>query len=296
MAELKSSVEYVADNTTYLDTYDYYRRGLLEQQSVWIKQQVIPTLLQHVKKQSRVRMLSVGSGEGDIDMVLLSTLLKEMANYGAENTIIEYTVAERNPEFINRFKQRLLNNDNDFSNVKFTFFLGTLENLESELFGSSYDFIHFIHVLYYMDAEKVLRKCMKDYLKAEGVLLAVVQQESNLYAKNWRRFSVKFREHVGHFNLLCETGLKAIAEDNNWKYRVEVGSRTLDVSDVIATDSPSPAGWKLLDFFFHSNNLQSSFSEENLKEVTDFFKDNTVNSPSGKYIALGDETIMFIYN
>ena len=296
MAEQTNNVEYVADSSTYLDTYDYYRRGLLQQQSVWIKQYLIPILLQYVKKQSHLRMLSVGSGEGDIDIVILDALLSELNTNESQSIVIEYAVAERNPEFINRFKQRLQNKISDFSNVKFTFYLDTLENLESELNELTFDFIHFIHVLYYMDAEKVLHRCMGKYLKPDGILMAVVQQKENLYAKNWEHFSVKFREHVGHFNLLCETDVRMVAEKNNWKYRIEVGRRTLDVSDVLAKDFPSPAGWKLLDFFFHSNNLQTSLSPENLKEVTDFFKANSIVSENGSYIARGDETVAFIFN
>ena len=296
MAEQTSNVEYVADNRTYLDTYDYYRRGLLEQQSVWIKQYLIPVLLQYVKKQSHLRILSVGSGEGDIDILILNALLSELNSNESQSIFIEYAVAERNPEFISRFKQRLQSKNSEFSNVKFTFYLDTLENLENEFSESTFDFIHFIHVLYYMDADKVLHRCMGKYLKPEGILMAVVQQKGNLYAKNWEHFSVKFREHVGHFNLLCETDLKAIAEKNNWKYRIEVGRRIVDVSDIIANNVPSPAGWKLLDFFFHSNNLQSSLNPENVKEVTDFFKANAIVSENGSYIARGDETVAFIFN
>ena len=291
--EQTSSTEYVADSSTYLDTYDYYRRGLLEQQSVWIKQQLVPILLQNVKSRSLVRMLSVGSGEGDIDILILDALLEELEGQGSTRTIIEYSIAERNPEFINRFKQRL--RTKDLSNVKFTFYLGTLEGLDGEFSDSKFDFIHLIHVLYYMDAERILNKCMEKYLDAEGMLLAVVQQEGNLYAKNWRHFSVKFREHVGQFNLLCETDLRSIAEKNNWRHKIEVGKRTLDVSDVITMSTPSPAGWKLLDFFFHSNNLQASFDLGKLKEVTEFFKANATKSENGKYIARGDETLAFFF-
>ena len=294
MAEEKD-VDYVADSTTYLDTYDYYRRGLLEQQSVWVRQHVIPVLMQNFQNQSNVRILSVGSGEGDIDILILDALLQQMNDNSIKNTNIEYVVVERNPEFVDRFKQRIQRQGPDYSKVNFKFCLDTLENLESELSGSMFNVIFLIHVLYYMDAGKMLQKCMEKYLKSEGAIVAVVQQEANLYSKNWKHFSIKFRDHVGHFNLLCETDLAAIAKENNWKHRIEAGKRIIDVSDVIGTGSPNAAGWKLLEFFLHSNNLEASLNKEELKEVIDFFKANAVFK-DGKHIATGDETIAFIFN
>lgn len=295
MAEQKyDNVEYVADSSTYTDTYDFYRRGLLEQQNVWIKEVVIPLLSENFRTKPTVRILSVGSGEGDIDIVFLEALLKDEAIQRDTDMCIEYTVVERNENFVERFKQRLKGKVAQFLNARFRFHINTLENLESELDGMKFDFIHFIHVLYYMDVENTLKKCMEVFLQNDGILLAVVQQEDNLYAKCWRRFSVDFRQHCGQFNLLCDADLATIAKKCNFKHSIKSGRRVLDISDIIAGDSPNPAGWKLLDFFFHSNNLQSVLTKEDLLTVMEFFRANS-KCEDGKFLAVGDEAIALFF-
>lgn len=289
-----AETDYVAESTAYTNTYDFYRRGLLQQQSVWINDYVIPVLLPMFTNDSLVRILAVGSGEGDIDIMALDALRIELVSKGIQNTRIEYFVVERNPDFVDRFKKRLKTKESDFSNVDFRFCVDTLEHLGRELDGVQFNFIHLIHALYYMDAKKILYKCMHEWLSPSGVLLAVAQQEANLYAKNWRRFSSRFHKLCGNFNLLCETDLATIANMYNWNHRIERGKRVIDVSDIVGNDSPTPAGWKLLDFFFHTNDLAATINDKELKEVIEFFKENTVLE-GGRFLAIADETIAFIF-
>eukprot|EP00112_Aurelia_sp_Birch-Aquarium-sp1_P017829 Seg4173.2 transcript_id=Seg4173.2/GoldUCD/mRNA.D3Y31 product="Histamine N-methyltransferase" protein_id=Seg4173.2/GoldUCD/D3Y31 len=293
--------DFVADNNKYTDTYDVYRRGLLEQQRAWVNKQVIP-VLSRILGQSCLRILSIGSGEGDVDIMLLEALLQECARKGQENCKIDYVVVERNAMFISRFKERVALKTEVFPNVNFSFIEGTFEDVTTSNSSSSHngldmgniDFILITHVLYYMNEEKVLQECMANHLKTGGILMAVVQSEASIYAKTCRKYDKKLTNCFEGFNVLCETDMGAIAKKNQWKHQIEIGKRVLDVTDIVASDRPNPVGIKLLDFFFHAKNLLSLVSEEQLQEILEFFKANT-EVIDGKYIAVGNESIVFLF-
>lgn len=288
--------DFVADNNKYTDTYDVYRRGLLEQQRAWVNKQVVP-VLSRMLGQECVRMLSIGSGEGDVDIMLLEALLQECARKGQESCKIDYLVVERNAMFISRFKKRVALKKEDFPNVDFSLTEGTFEDATKSASGiviGNFDFILITHVLYYMDEEKVLQECMANHLKTGGILMAVVQSEASICAKTCRKYDKKLKNCFEGFNVLCETDMSAIAKKNAWKHQIEIGKRVLDVTDIVAGDRPNPAGIKLLDFFFHAKNLLGLISEEELQEILAFFKANT-EVIDGKYVGVGNESILFLF-
>ena len=292
----KLTGNYVSDDNNYTDTYDVYRRGLLQQQKVWVNEQVVPLLVErHAQSDAEITVLSVGSGEGDIDIILLHALIEEFEKKGIHDYTLHYTVVERNPVFVERFRKTLEQKGDVFAKIKFTFMVSTLEECAKKLFGNKFDFIHIIHTLYYMDAEKLMRLCVDNYLNKRGILLAVVQSEESLYAKNWRLFSQKFKHTVGDFNLLCEKEMKEIAEKIGLKFSILKGKRVIDVTDIAAGDVPNAAGYKLLDFFFHSKNLREILQGDELREIVEFFRANT-SVVDGRNIARADETLLFLYN
>ena len=293
--------DFVADNNKYTDTYDVYRRGLLEQQRAWVNKQVMP-VLSRILGQSSLRILSIGSGEGDVDLMLLEAMLQECVRKGQQSFKIDYVVVERNNMFISRFKETVALKTEELPNVNFSFIEGTFEDVTSSKASGSpgdhdlgnFDFILITHVLYYMDEEKVLQECMANHLKTGGILMAVVQSEASIYAKTCRKYNKILTNCFEGFNVLCETDMDAVAKKNQWKHQIEIGKRVLDVTDIVAGDYPNPAGIKLLDFFFHAKNLLSLISEEQLQEILEFFKANT-EVIDGKYVGVGNESIVFLF-
>eukprot|EP00794_Sanderia_malayensis_P020313 gene20313-22312_t len=288
----KEELEFVAQDETYCTTYDVYRRGLLEQQRRWVSKQLIPILSESFQKPS-YRILAVGSGEGDVDILILDEINKELAKHGIKCDI-SYTVIERNQSFVKRFQERVEHHKH-LSNVKFQWFEGTFEEVIGGNEGPSlgtFDLVHFVHALYYVDAENVLKYCMDELLMpTTGFVMAVVQTEQSIYAKNCRKFKGYLPNCFDGFTVFTDETLKPIADKNGWKCKVEVGDRILDISDILGDQLDNNDGNKLLDFFFHADGLKKSLTPSLWKEIMDHFKENSTFE-NGRYKSVGHEAIL----
>ena len=291
MADSPQNDEYVAQDETYVTAYDVYRRGLLEQQKVWVSKQVIPILSASLNRPC-FRILAVGTGEGDVDMLLLAHMVSELQTKGV-TCEIQYNVIERNASFIARFQDRV--KESAFDNVKFAWHHGTYEEVvASNSSLGTFNLIHFFHSLYYMEEKKVLEECMEKYLESDGCILCVVQTEVGIYTKNCRKYKGKLDNCLEGFNVLSDENLKILAAKNGWNCKVEVGKRILDLTSILGGTLDTPEGSKLFDFFFHAVNLVKQLKEDQLKEILDFFKSNCTFE-NGKYLAVGNEGIVFFF-
>ncbi len=282
-----SKDQYVAQDETYCSSL--YRRGLLEQQKEWVSNQIIPVLSPSLNTPS-YRVLAVGSGEGDVDMLLLDEINKELIKNNIKCDI-SYTVIERNASFIARFQDRVKSKEALMKNVSFTFHEGTFEevtNKDKDL--GKFDLVHFIHALYYIDAENALEFCMANLVAPGGCIMSVVQTEESIYAKNCRKYKGKIPNCFDGFTVMTDQTLKPIAAKNNWKCKVVIGKRILDLTDILG-ESASNEGNKLLDFFFHAEDLHKSLSEDDLKGILDHFKAHSTIE-EGKYKSVGHEAIV----
>ncbi len=285
--------DFVAQDETYCNSYDVYRRGLLKQQKAWVSRQLIPLLSERFEP-TKYRILGVGSGEGDLDLLLLAEIRAEMKRKTFDCEIL-YTVIERNASFISRFQNRVKMHEEVLGGVKFEWYHGVFEEFISTSPPDKYDLIHFAHSLYYMDAEKALAQCMDKLLLPGGRLMSVVQTEESIYAKNCKKFKGQVANCFDNFNVICGRDLEAIAEKHGWKCRIETGSRILDLTDMLGGKIESEQGSKLFDFFFHADHLLESLDGKKLKEILQHFIENC-KLENGKYLSVGHEAIVLFVN
>ena len=290
-ANNKSDV-FVEDDKTYSDSYGVFRRGLLEQQKVWVKG-VIPLLTQTFPnvEGSTYKILGIGSGWGDVDLLFISQILAEMRKLNI-TCKIRCLVVERNVEFVDKFKERVKENAKQLQGVSFEWILTTAEDFIQDHTSEKFDFIHCVHSLYYMKEEDVLQKFKDKLLAPKGCILNVVQTEGSIYARNYYKYHKDIDAAWNFFHVITDRRLKETADRNGWQSKVVIGKRKLEVTEMF--DDKSLQGRKLLDFFFHAENLHEHIQPDTLNNILTFFEENSFSEQSKKFAA-ADEGIVLIF-
>ncbi|XP_077870299.1 histamine N-methyltransferase-like [Saccoglossus kowalevskii] len=208
-----------------------------------------------LESRSEVRVLSIGSGNGDVDFHFINALVDKY-------TAIHYTVVEPANGPIDKFKRLIESNKDKWNGVNFTFHVQEVEEyLEEGGTSDKYDVIHACHSLYrFRDAENTLRY-LYNILSMEGMLLIrVIKDESHSRYQTLLDNGLKSRE--------CryrEDAIKMIGKlDLESRNEVRVLSILLD---------PAMVGNRMLDFLTVVLNFRNSRPPDEVEDCLRYFRD-----------------------
>ncbi|XP_006823792.1 histamine N-methyltransferase-like [Saccoglossus kowalevskii] len=128
-----------------------------------------------LESRKEVRVLSIGSGNGDVDLHFINALVDKY-------TKIHYTVVEPAKASIDEFKRLTKSKKDIWNGVNFIFRVQEVEDyLEEGGTSDKYDVIHACHSLYRCrDAENTLHY-LYNMLSKEGMLLIRVIKGTHTY-------------------------------------------------------------------------------------------------------------------
>lgn len=249
-----------------------------------------------LKVSSLYRVLGVGSGNGAIDLKILSAVAKRIGSSQTKRTAIHAVIIEPNETMIEEFKmsvspipeplKTLADVSFEWHEMTFEKFTETFPKIEN------FDMIHFVGSLYYMDAETALNSCYQ-MLACDGAIFCTVGPEESFFPKLSRKLNGKV--DLGAIQkFYTEVDLVNIAEKNNWNYK-ELWRTHYYVDITSCFDESSKEGSSLLDFLTHRQEFRATADEAFYKEVMGFLNKESSTDDNRRKFVKPEITAVVIY-
>ncbi|XP_078364614.1 histamine N-methyltransferase-like [Oculina patagonica] len=242
------------------------------------------------------RVLGVGSGQGDSDLRILSAVATAIGSSQTKRPAIHSVIIEPNETLMKEFKTSVSSLPEPLKSlayVSFEWHQMTFEKFtESFPKIESFDMIHFVASLYYMDAKTSLNRCYQ-MLSCGGAIFCTVGPEDSFFPKLSRKLNEKVDLGAIH-KLYTEVDLVNIAEKNNWKYEELWRTHcTVDISSCF--DESSKEGSSLLDFLTHKQEFRTTADKAFYKKVMDFLNEESSTDDYGRKFIKPEITAVVIY-
>jgi Methylase involved in ubiquinone/menaquinone biosynthesis len=255
----------------YAGCFDLFKTVSTEWDALecWLRQEFIPVL----KNDDSVDILSIGSGRGDFDIVLMRLVSEKYSH-------ISYTAVDPNTEHNSIFREKV-----DKFRVKPEFFTIIPEFFSDDTVHGSFDIIHLTHCLYYIpDRKNAIETCYQ-LLKPGGSLLIFHQTTLGI-----NEVQERYMERVkgNRKELFSAHDLLTILENLGISFMFDVLISDLDVTDIV---SYTPKGRKLLEFFLESD--LDGVDDLVLPEIVAYIKENC-RVTDGKYLLFHPSSIFWI--
>lgn len=251
-----------------------------------------------------VRILGVGSGSGKADLLFLEIIAAQLqlkrtnSEDSLEKVDIFTRIVEPNPSemsiFQNSVSAALPTSLKKISNVAFEWELKTFQEYSRQNHQpKGFDFIHFVHSLYYMDADTVLQQCYHKELGENGVIFCLVQTANSYFPQMMRQFQDKINFGPEDVFFYTVEELVVLAEKYHWKYHCKSLPFKVDITK--CQDESSREGNLLLDFVTHQENFRQNASAELLQSMMKYLIDMSYVDEKGSRCIMGEMGGLLIY-
>ena len=255
-----------------------------------------PPLIQKMLPECRqLNILSVGSGEGEMDMTILKIMKEELkkSEHGCHIKIFNRAI-EPNEYSCDVYKAATENLPSPLDDQKtdFEIFQQTFEEYqESQKEPIRFDIVHFMHSIYFVDVEETLLHCFEKELSDNGHLVCLVTGKDLTYSVLSKQ---KAHWHGKDVASEIETAEKLIqiANENDWKHETYTEEYWIDVTEVF--DPKSTNGNLLLDFLTHTVNFRETADKQLVEETLALIKDLSFVK-DGKRFGEKKESLVVIY-
>lgn len=249
-------------------------------------------------KNKPFNILGVGSGKGEMDLFIIEFIAAHLkANDGPHGKLTIHSLAVEPSSFLlEKFKASVVSLPStltdlaqvsfEWQQITFQEYVQTCASQDKKTWPS-FDFIHFVHSIYYMDAADTLQTCFEQQLGEKGAIFCLVQTEKSFFSKMQKKFKGKLAFGSEDVNVYTEEDLAKIAVQNGWKYDVIRQEFAIDVS--LCFGEPSEQGDLLFDFLTHQKNFRATADQELIRDVTDYFGEFIVADETGTKLLKGPE-------
>ena len=295
-----ASYKFVTNCDTYHDVHQNIYRLSRDQQQVYLENVIMPKLVEHFKPKkseitSEFKVLAVGSGIGSYDCMLLEVLFacgKELV----EGRKITWTVVEPNASAIERFKDRITTKCGFLEKVNFTWINKNFEGFLEDVNGEKYDLIHFVHVLFYVNEEIVLKNAYEKCLKDNGCIFIAVGSKDDILVNLIKSFKSRIPSLENELHYPTKIELSEICKVNGWAFDTFDGKVDFEITQIL--EEGSPQGEAMLKFFLHiDEDLKKKFGEALVSELIEFFNKMSwekIEDGKKQHFVNGNEGILLI--
>lgn len=257
-----------------------------------------------IDKNRSFNILGIGSGKGEMDLLMIQFIAAHLKTSETEiRPIIQSLVVEPSSLLLQKFKESASSlplSLTTFAEVSFEWRQITFQEYKRECAVHdrssnkcpSFDFIHFIHSIYYMDAADTLRSCFEQQLGEKGAILCLVQTEESYFAKVQKKFKGRLTFGSEDMVIYTKEDLATIAAESGWMYDVIRQEFAIDVTPCFGEHSDQ--GDLLLDFLTHQKNFRATADQELINEVMDFFQELIAIDEAGRKFLKGEMAAVVI--
>lgn len=242
----------------------------------------------------RYAVLGVGSADGQNDLVLLGIISKYLSSLNQGKPEILSRIVEPNIHELEAFKASVTDiplSQKKLAELSFDWVPTTFQEYSNNNHQpNSFNFVHFIHSLYYLDAESTLVHCYRKELKRNGVIMCLVQTDESYFAKMRKKYLGRL-----NFGLTFYTTdeIASIAKKHLWKHELRTSRFRVDITKCY--DESSEEGNLLLDFLTHQQNFRLFADRELLASMMTFLTDMSRVDEKGSRYLRGEMGAVFIY-
>ena len=250
----------------------------------------------NVKSSAVFRVLGVGSGKGKTDQRILTAIATALGSPQTKRPAIHSVIVEPNTDMITEFKASvspLPQPLEGLADVSFEWHEMTLQRfIQSFPTIESFDMIHFVASLYYMDAETALQTCYQK-LASGGAMFCTVVPEESFFPKISRKLHTKVDLGAAQ-KLYTGLDLADIAARNNWKFeKLRIAHHSCDIS--CCFDELSKEGSILLDFLTHQRDFRVTADKTVHEEIMEFLNEESNTDRNGRKLIKSEMTAVVIY-
>ncbi|OXB67702.1 hypothetical protein ASZ78_002784 [Callipepla squamata] len=252
------------DLSSYVRCFRVFLAKSTEHQTVlrFLEQQLPGLLASTVSGKSAINILSVGSGAGEIDLQIISTL---QANY--PGVAIKIEVIEPSADQVLKYKECVAAKSN-LNNVKFTWHEETADNFESrmkaEKKSQKWDFIHMVQMLYYVKDIPAIVRYFHSLLGAQAKLLIILVSGTGGWEALWRKCGPSFPTD-GLCTFITSAKIKEILDPLGLKYTTYELPSQLDITCCFTKGDKD--GELLLDFITQISEFSKTAPPELRQQV-----------------------------
>ena len=287
---------YVTTWNLYLKKSGYTRAvtDFVQEVATHVTKKIAPD---HLRRNPVFRVLGVGSGKGKTDLRILTgvaTVLGESPQI--KKPSIQSVIVEPSKEMIAQFKASttpLPQPLESLADVSFEWYEMTLEKfIESFPKMDSFNIIHFVASLYYMDAETSLQSCYQK-LSPGGAIFCTVVAEESFFQQISKELHTKVDLGSAQ-KLYSEVDVVDIATRNNWKYeKLWKAQYNADITSCF--DESSEEGSILLDFLTHQRDFRTTANKTSYKKAMDFLNNVSTSDDNGRNVIRNEIAAVVIY-
>lgn len=242
------------------------------------------------------RVLGVGSGKGKTDLRILAGIAKAFGATQTKKAALHSVVVEPSAEMIEEFKTSvspLPQSLAGVADVSFEWHEMTLQKF-SECFPQkeSFDMIHFVASLFYMDAESAL-SCCHQKLASGGAMFCTIAPEESFFPKISRKLHTKIDLGSAQ-KIYTGVDLVNIARKNNWEYE-ELWKANYLCDITCCFDESSKDGSILLDFLTHQRDFRARADQAFYNEIMDFLGEESITDDTGRKLIEPEISAIVIY-
>ena len=229
-----------------------------------------------ILQERSLNILSIGSGNGQTDLSFLRVIKEELIKTDlGRNVKIFNRAIEPNLCSCGLYKAAIENLPSPLDDGKTAFDIcqqSFEEYQQSHREPLSFDIIHFIHSIYFVDIEKALLHCFENELSDKGKIICIAARR-DLTCSVLSKLQQKLQWHVGSEIYDVVDKMVQIANKNGWKIEVHDQKYSVDVTEVF--DPHSTEGKLLLDFLTQTENFRNTQDKEFVEETLPFIRDLT---------------------
>ena len=257
----------------------------------------IPSLLpMKILQERSLNILSIGSGNGQTDLSFLRVIKEELIKTDLwRNVKIFNRAIEPNLSSCGLYKAAIENLPSPLDDGKTAFDIcqqSFEEYQQSHREPLSFDIVHFIHSIYFVDFEKALLHCFEKELSDKGKIICIAARR-DLACSVLSKLQQKLQWHVGSEIYDVVDKMIQIANRNGLKIEVHDQEYSIDVTEVF--DPHSIEGNLLLDFLTQTEIFRNTEDKEFVEETLSFIRDLTFVK-DGKLFGEKKESLVVISN
>nr|QNG40900.1 histamine n methyltransferase [Hofstenia miamia] len=282
-------VSLYADEDRYMKSFNVFLKNSSEHASMikWIKHSLCKSI-NNLEGCADKEFLSVGSGNGELDVIILEEILKIIPRFNV-------TFVDPSHEQIDKCKTTIAMvkaNSKAWDQVKVEFVEDTIEAFYEENSMRRFDFIYMVQMLYYVkDYKQVLQNIlgmMRDS-KSYGIILHVSSNSG--YAKVWKNFSGRLPQNDSCNYVTANDITNVLATFHSPYSNTEISSDFKIFEDLLTTEE----GKLAVDFITEAAYFVDNGDKGLVEDVIDLIKSNSCSRYSGDALCFNNNLSSIVF-
>ncbi|XP_054643508.1 histamine N-methyltransferase-like isoform X1 [Dunckerocampus dactyliophorus] len=239
---------------------------------------------------SGLAVLGVGSGGGEVDVQMLSLMRSTFSTLPISADIVEGST-----ELVAKFKGLVTKTDN-LRKIPFTWDMMPSEEYMQKTKGrgdvKTFDFIHMIQMLYYVDDLTKTIKFYHSLLKNNGMLMIIIESANSGWDTLWRTFPKELYNETA-FVFRSSSDVLASLKSLGLKYEERFIPYSYDVTECF--DPNSKTGQHLISFMTGRENFYQSFTPQVRADILNLLRSKCSTEKEGKVFFNSEMSCVFVY-